>query len=123
MPRLAVIEGGRHPEFVHEERRLARLIKAGASIRIESAALVVLIERGIRLAQLKNALSRCRVRGFEANAESFPRILCVDAIVPENPDESGQQFAFREYALKVMVEESAKPGSVVVIGIGRFEES
>jgi hypothetical protein len=123
MPNLTVIEGGRDRALIREEKKLRGLVKAGASIRVESGALLELIKLGVRLAQLKSALSRCQVRGFEANAEFRPQILHVDVTILENPDDQGQQLIFRKFALKVVVEEPKKPGRVAVIDIGQLEES
>lgn len=123
MPKLTVIEGGRDRELVREENKLCGLIKAGTSVRVGGAALVELTKLGVRLGQLKSALSRCRVRGVEANAESRPQILHVDVTILENPDEQGQQLTFRKFALKVVVEEPKKPGRVAIIDIGQLEEN
>jgi hypothetical protein len=123
MPKLTVIEGGRDRGLIREEKKLRGLVKAGASIRVESGALLELVKLGVRLAQLKSALSRCQVRGVEANAEFRPQILHVDVTILENPDDQGQQLTFRKFALKVVMEEPKKPGRVAVIDIGQLEAS
>ena len=118
--KLTVIKGGRdNPEFVQAENQIKKLIRQGATLKIAGSVLVALSKFGLRLTQIKTMLSRCRVRGFEPNAESLPVVILVFGSVLEELED---QRIIREFALKVVVEAPKKPGTVAVIDIGQLTE-
>jgi hypothetical protein len=120
--RLSVIEGRRrNPKLLQAENRLKKLIKHGATFRIEGDVLIRMTSLGLRLPQLKTMLKRrCRVRGIEPGAESQPEVLLVNGVITEELEDGN--YTIKELSLKVAIEVPTEPGRVALIDIGQLKE-
>jgi hypothetical protein len=119
--KLTVIDGGRgDPKLLRAENQLKRLIRRGATFRIEGDVLIR-IHGGMRLTQLKTMLKkRCRVIGTEPGTESRPEILLVKGVITE--ELKNGSFEVKELSLKVVIEVPTEPGRVAVVDIGQLTE-
>jgi hypothetical protein len=119
--KLTVIDGGRSdPKLLRVESRLKRLIRRGATFRIDGGVLAR-ISSGIRLTQLKTMLKkRCRVIGVEPGVGAGLEILLVKGVITEELENGG--FEVKELRLKVVIEVPTEPGRVAVVDIGQLTE-
>lgn len=120
--KLTVIEGGRSdPKLLRAENQLKKLIRRGATFRIDGQVLIRITTSGLRLPQLKTMLKkRCRVHGVEPGAGPTSEILLVKGVITEELENG--TYEVKELSLKVVIEVPTEPGRVAVVDLGQLTE-
>ncbi len=114
--KFKVIPGGRDKRLIQAENLVRRLVKQGATFRIETRVMASLSTLELHLTDLKTLLLRYRVDEIEPENALSPPVYSGIALALEPV---GDDRVVREFALKVVVEKTRQPYRLAVIDFGR----
>src|SRR5260370_19575913 len=115
------VSGNREAEWVEAEDEIKRLIRHGASFRIEGRLFPVLPNLNLHLTDLKTLLLRFRIDTIEAQGESQPLVYVGVATTLES---SGDDYLVMELAVRMAIEDEGGAKRLAVLGIWeRLKES